>query len=136
MPNREMIIETVADSDLIGPCTTLVDLIADLQAALEKVPEEFRGSAVLNIEAYDWTGSQITYERPITDEELAARAEAVERQRQNAAKYEKTRLFDEWVRNVRLNTDIKDRDEAIAFIKSDSESCKFHPDSYRGGWAT
>lgn len=136
MTNREMITETVSDSDVVGSCNTLVELIAELQAALSKVPEEFRGSATLNVEAYDWCGSNVTYERPITDAEIAESAAVIERQRQNAAKHEKTREFDEWVRNVRINTDMKDRDEAVAFIKSDPQANKFHPDAYRGGWAT
>jgi hypothetical protein len=129
----EMITETVPDSDFVDHTIRVVDLIANLQATLEKIPEEFRSVAVLEIEAYDWMGSQVTYQRPITQQEIDARLEKIERQRQYAAKAAENREIDAWLRNIRLGSGIRDRDEAMEFLRTNPDACNYHPDVYRTG---
>ncbi|MEY9198731.1 hypothetical protein ABIA16_003847 [Sinorhizobium fredii] len=131
---KEMITETVADSDVVGGTNRVVDLIADLQSKLECIPEEFRSVAVLEIEAYDWMGSCITYERPITDEEIAARAARIEEQRQRASMASENRQIDEWLRNIRLGAGILDRDEAMNFLRTNPDANNYHPAVYRTGY--
>ncbi len=75
---RATTIVQIADLDVDGEDSrlSLVDTIARLQKILEDIPEEFRATARLNIRAYgDYASasSSITFERPETDEELAAR---------------------------------------------------------------
>ena len=130
---KEMITETVADSDVIGSTNRIVDLIADLRAKLESVPEEFRDSATLEVWAYDWEGSCITYERPITEEEIAAGIESIEAQRRRADKAAKNRQTEAWLRNIRIGARIPDRDEAMEFLRTSPEANQYHPDVYRTG---
>jgi hypothetical protein len=125
----EMITETVADSDVIGGTNCIVDLIAALQAKLETIPEQFRGTATLEICAYDWDGSHIEYERPITDAEIADRAARIEAQRQRAAKASDDRQLETWLRNIRI-AGITDRDEAMEFLRTDPDANNYHPDVY------
>jgi hypothetical protein len=129
----EMITETVPDSDVIGGSNCIVDLIAHLQATLEKVPEEFRSVATIEIEAYDWIGSQVTYQRPITEAEVVARLDRIERQRLYAAKSAENRQIDAWLRNIRLNTGIMDRDDAMEFLRTNPDANHYHPDVFRTG---
>lgn len=112
--------EGICDGDL-----RVIDLIVSLQKALAGIPEEFRDIATLEIYAYDWEGSEITYTRPMTQDELDSREAAIEKQRLAAdAGY-----CGGWLRNVRMNV-TSDRAEAEAFIRSSSEANKYHPDVY------
>ncbi|MBX4941123.1 hypothetical protein [Rhizobium binae] len=129
----EMITERVDDSDIVGSSIRVVDLIAALQAVLERVPQDFRAVATLEIEAWDWNGSHIEYERPITDAEIAARAAAIEEQRQRAAKAKADREVEAWLRNIRINTGIKDRDEAMEFLRTNADANHYHPAVFRTG---
>jgi len=132
----EMITETVDDSDVIGSYNRVVDVIADLQAALERIPEQFREAATLEIWAYDWEGSCITYERPITPEEIAERAACIEAQRLRASKAAENRQVEEWLRNIRIYTGITDRDEAMEFLRTNQEANRYHPDVFvKPKWA-
>ena len=119
----EMITETVSDSDVINGSNRIIDMIADLQAVLARIPEEFRSEATIVVEAYDWEGSHVQYERPITDAEIADRAARIEAQRQRVG----DKIPEEWLRNVRLNV-IEGRDEAAEFIRTNQEANKYHPD--------
>lgn len=133
MKKGDMLTETVADSDVMGGSNRIVDLIAKLQEKLECIPEEFRSVAVLEIEAYDWFGSRITYERPVTDEEIKARLDEIDRQRARASKALQDREIESWIRNIRLGAGIMDRDEAREFLETNPEANNYHPDLYRTG---
>jgi len=127
----EMITEMVADSDIIGTTNCIVDLINDLQAALEKIPEEFRASATIEVWAYDWEGSGVTYERPITDEEIADRSARIEAQRQRASNAAERNKTEVWLRNIRIGTEFSDRDEAMEFLRTSEEANRYHPDVFK-----
>lgn len=124
----EVDIPDVLDCD-DGDCgdVTVATLISRLTAALEMVPVEYRSVARLEIYAYDWDGSAVTFERPMTDVEIAARHAAIEQQRQNA----EARFNEEWVRNVRLYVGIANRSEAREFIATNPEANAYHPDVFK-----
>jgi hypothetical protein len=117
---------TVTDNDVVGSDTRLVDVIAALQDALAKIPEEFRDVAELEIWAYDWEGSCVTYSRPLTNDEQAERLAGIERQRLHADK----NMNDEWLRNVRIATGLTDRALALEFIQNNPDANQYHPDIY------
>lgn len=122
----ETVLETLPGSEQIDVDLPLADFIAQLQEALSQVPEEFRSVATFNVHAYDWDGVDVTYERPVTDEEIAAKAALIESQRRTAPVSEDRQTMEEWVRNVRLGLGM-DRDEAGEFIRSSTESNQYHP---------
>lgn len=130
MDEEETILETVPGSDQIDNGLPLAELIAQLQSALDRVPEQFRHVAKFNVYAYDWVGVDVTYERPVTSDELDAKAALIESQRRKAPVSENPQVMNEWIRNVRL-CHTEDRDEAIAFIQTSTESNQYHPDVYR-----
>lgn len=125
---EETFLETVPGSDQIDNSLPLAEFIAQLQAALKQVPEEFRSVATFNVHAYDWEGVDVTYERPVTEEELSAKAALIESQRRTVAVLENQRTMENWIRNVRLGLGM-DRDEAREFIQASTESNKYHPDN-------
>lgn len=124
----ETVLETVPGSDNIDNGLPLAEFIALLQDALNRVPEQFRHLATFNIHAYDCDGVDVTYERPVTFEERAAKAALIESQRRTIVVQERQRKMDEWIRNVRISTGMN-RDEAIAFIEGSTESNQYHPDN-------
>lgn len=76
--DRGTTVVTAGELDVHGEesAMPLAQTIAYLQSVLDKIPAEFRGSAVLRITAYgDYASatSDITYQRPETDAELADR---------------------------------------------------------------
>lgn len=80
LSNRGRDITTVEALDLEAEgeetALPLVQLIEDLQATLASIPEEFRETAVLQINAYgDYACAyaHVYYKRPETDAEMAAR---------------------------------------------------------------
>lgn len=77
-PEREITTVEVLGLDVNSDDESLplIALIEDLQAALEKIPAEFRDTAVLNIRGYgDYVHvyADVKYKRPETDEEFADR---------------------------------------------------------------
>lgn len=129
---EETILETVPGSDQIDHYLPLVEFIAQLQSALDQVPERFRHVATFNIHAYDWDGVDVTYERPVTFEERAAKAALIESQRRTVAVLENQRTMEEWIRNVRLalgGFEDVTRQQALEYIQSTTESNQYHPDN-------
>jgi hypothetical protein len=71
----------------------LADTIAQLQAALDAIPEEYRATATIELKSYyesEDVRFKVLYTRPITDAEVRRReiAQAMERERRVAAEIE------------------------------------------------
>lgn len=134
MSKQEMVNVSVGEIDVDLSAGKIVDLIAALQGVLDSVPAEFRDVATVNFAAYDWEGIFCEYERPITEEEIQARAAEIERQRLRAANAAQNRELEGWIRNIRLGAGIIDRDEAMNFLKTNADANSYHPAVYRNGY--
>jgi len=114
----------IGKDDVVGNNVhSLVGLISALQAELEKIPEENRASAEVEIWAYDWEGSCVSYVREMTQAEKSARLAEIDRQRAFAD----SRMRDDWLRAVRMRYGLG-RDEAIEFIRTNADANELHPD--------
>ncbi len=114
-------------SDILDFDAPLVQVVAQLRSILNSVPEECRDIAVLDIEAYDWLGVSVRYERPMTPEEEAERLAKINAQREAI----NGPIHPDWIRNIRMYGPYSDRSEAEIYIRENAESLKYHPDVYQ-----